>query len=60
MQTLYILLILYILYMSDKTTVAVSRKCLIELREMRFDLRVETLEQVIENLIEKYKSSMVN
>jgi hypothetical protein len=40
--------------MSIKTTIGVSRECLSELYEAKFDLRVNTIEQVILELLKEH------
>ena len=45
--------------MLDKTTVAISKRCLKELKEIRFDLRVETLEEAIEQLIKEHREYVI-
>ena len=45
---------LYIVYMSDRTSVAVSKNTLQKLYSAKFDLRVNTLEEAIEGLIEEH------
>lgn len=46
---------LYIVYMSDRTSVAVSKNTLQKLYSAKFDLRVNTLEEAIEGLIEEHR-----
>jgi hypothetical protein len=40
--------------MSIKTTIGVSRECLSELYDAKFDLRVNTLEQAILELLKEH------
>lgn len=50
--------ILYILYMSNRTSIAVSRETLKELYSAKFELRVNTIESVIKGLLEEHRSKL--
>jgi len=56
---LYILFTSYILYMSSDyvTTVRLRKETAETLREMSFDFRVRSVEQVVEKLIDEYQKS---
>ncbi len=48
--------ILYILYMSNRTSIAVSKETLEELHSAKFEFRVNTLESAIKGLLEEHRS----
>ncbi len=54
MHKSFIQLILYILYMQEKTTIAISRDSLLLLHEAKFDFRVNTLEETVRKLLNEH------
>lgn len=43
--------------MSSKTTIGISRECLSELYNAKFDFRVNTLEEAIRKLLSEHRQS---
>lgn len=47
---------LYILYMSNRTTIGVSKETLQDLTSTKYELKVRSLEDVVKELLEEHKS----